>query len=120
MLQTPSIAGDNEDNVTLISSEANSANAWTKEQLKSLSEHFTSKNTTTNARLDVLDSRSQQIYATAASITSSLKGLEENLEVRIAIHGEDITKLADRADKVDAEFNSLTSRARQRCFTGTR
>ena len=69
MLQTPSIAGDNEDNVVLISGESNLANEWTKEQLKSLFEHFTNKNTTTNARLDVLDSRSQHIYATAASIS---------------------------------------------------
>ena len=111
MLQTPSIADNNEDNVTLISSESDSANAWTKEQLKSLFDHFTNRNTATNARLDVLDSRSQQIYSTAASITSSLKGLEENLQAKIAIHGENLTELADRADKAEAELNSLTSQA---------
>jgi|GEM_PF-5728048 len=112
MLQTPSIAGDNKDNVTLISSEPDSANAWTKEQLKSLFDHFTNRNTATNARLDVLDSRSQQIYSTAASITSSLKGLEENLQAKIAIHGENLTELADRADKAETELNSLASQSR--------
>ncbi len=112
MLQTPSIADDNEDNVTLISSESDSANAWTKEQLKSHFDHFTNRNTATNARLDVLDSRSQQIYSTAASITSSLKGLDENLQAKIAIHGENLTELADRADKAGTELNSLTSQAR--------
>ena len=111
MLQTPSIAGDNEDNIVLISGESNSANEWTKEQLKSLFEHFTNKNTTTNARLDVLDSRSQQIYATAASISTSLKGLEEDLQAKIAIHGENLAELADRADKAESELDSLESRA---------
>jgi len=112
MLQTPSIADDKEDNVTLISSKSDSANAWTEDQLKSLFDHFTNRNTSTNARLDVLDSRSQQIYSTAASITSSLKGLEENLQAKIAIHGGNLTELADRADKAEEELNSLASQAR--------
>ena len=111
MLQTPSIAGDNEDNVVLISGESNSANEWTKEQLKSLFDHFTNKNTTTNARLDVLDSRSQHIYTTAASISTSLKGLEEDLQAKIAIHGENLAELAGRADKAESDLDSLVSRA---------
>lgn len=111
MLQNPSIAGDNEDNVVLISGESDSANDWTKEQLKSLFEHFTNKNTTTNARLDVLDSRSQHIYATAASISTSLKGLEEDMQAKIAIHGENLTEFADRADKTASELDSLASKA---------